>query len=430
MTKLATTTLSTSAASVTFSNIPQHFTDLVVNLSTRTTYGSSGRDYIVFSFNSSTSVYSRTWLAGFDSSSKTSSTFTSETYGGIATTSGGAATASTFGDTRMYIPNYSGNNNKSYSVDATAENNSATTWMLNLAGGLWSNTSPITSITFYAAGDSISSPNANFAQHSTFTLYGIKNARQTAGNSIKATGGNISFDGTYVYHVFNSTGAFVPSQPLTADVLVVAGGGGAGSYFGAGGGGGGVLEFALQSLSSGNSYTCTVGAGATGVVTNIPGNNGSNSQFGSLTETIGGGGGGGGISGGNGKNGGSGGGGGQTGTAGTGTVGQGNNGYTYNLSQRAGGGGGAGAAATDANGGIGRTSGLINSIGSIGAGETVSGNTYFAGGGGGAPASATYGTGGFGGGGSAASGKPNTGGGGGSDQSAGGSGIIVVRYKG
>ncbi len=425
MTKLATTTLSTSAASVTFSNIPQTYTDLKISVSGRTTSGvgdSSELGTMSFSFGST----SYTWTERLLGANGTAAYST--TNSGVATShpiywlNGSGSTANTFASVNVDIPNYTLNNAKSIIYEAAPEYNN-TTLRLMLGGVSTTKTDPVTEIILTAG-------NTAFAQHSTFTLYGIKNARQTAGNSIKATGGNISFDGTYVYHVFNSTDAFVPSQPLTADVLVVAGGGGAGSYFGAGGGGGGVLEFALQSLSSGNSYTCTVGAGATGVVTNIPGNNGSNSQFGSLTETIGGGGGGGGISGGNGKNGGSGGGGGQTGTAGTGTVGQGNNGYTYNLSQRAGGGGGAGAAATDANGGIGRTSGLINSIGSIGAGETVSGNTYFAGGGGGAPASATYGTGGFGGGGSAANGKSNTGGGGGSDQSAGGSGIIVVRYKG
>lgn len=421
MTKLATVTVGAGgSATIDFSNIPQTYTDLCVLMSLRSDRSAIDSDAYI-KLNNTTTGYSYRFLYSDPNLGTPVGNSSGSTYP-MTVTNAANATASTFANSRLYISNYTSSNYKSMAIEGVSENNSIDCYTYTVAG-LWSNTAAVNQIT-------ITPYTGSFVQYTTATLYGVKAARTAVGNSIKATGGNIAFDGTYVFHTFNTTSSFTPTTNLTADILVVAGGGGAGAYFGAGGGGGGLLEFTSQTLASGNSYVCTVGAGAAGVTSNGNGNSGNSSQFGSLTATVGGGAGGGGVSGGNGSTGGSGGGGGQTGTAGSGTAGQGYAGYTFNASQKAGGGGGAGAAATNANGGNGKTSSFINSIGSgTGAGETVSGNTYFAGGGGGAPASAQYGTGGYGGGGSAANGKPNTGGGGGSDQSAGGSGIIVVRYK-
>ena len=131
-----------------------------------------------------------------------------------------------------------------------------------LIAGLTSITAPVTSITLAALA-------GNLATYSTATLYGVRNAAKTAGNSIKATGGNISFDGTYVYHVFPSTGTFTPTKILTADYLVVAGGGAiagisptAAAFIGAGvaaTGAGGVGVAA-----GGTVFSCT-GLAATGI---------------------------------------------------------------------------------------------------------------------------------------------------------------------
>jgi hypothetical protein len=75
------------------------------------------------------------------------------------------ATANTFSNGEIYIPNYTSSNFKSVSADNVQENN-ATAADGYLVSGLWSNTSPINSISI-ASG-------SNFAQHSTFHLYGIK----------------------------------------------------------------------------------------------------------------------------------------------------------------------------------------------------------------------------------------------------------------
>jgi len=121
----------------------------------------------------------------------------------------------------------------------------------------------------------------------TISLYGI----QVGDKAQKAQGGNIVVsDGTYMYHAFTSSGSFIPSQALTADVLVVAGGGGGGggTYHGGGGGAGGYLTFTSQSFAT-KSYTCLVGAGGAGGIGFQNGSTGGDSQLGSLTLVKGGG---------------------------------------------------------------------------------------------------------------------------------------------
>jgi hypothetical protein len=75
-------------------------------------------------------------------------------------------TASTFSNIEIYIPNYAGSTNKSFSIDAVGENN-ATAAYAGLVAGLWSTSSAITAI-------SIASTTL-FAEFSTATLYGISN---------------------------------------------------------------------------------------------------------------------------------------------------------------------------------------------------------------------------------------------------------------
>jgi hypothetical protein len=467
MTKLASTTVGAGGvSSVIFSNIPQSYTDLKIIISGRTSDGNTGTIANI-KFNGSTTGYSSRYFHGRGDT----------TTGGTGSTSAGdigrfpgvnsPVTNSLFSNTEIYVTNYSGNTYKPYSVDSSTEANQTIAYLI-ATSGLWSNSSAITSV-------EISSSAGTVSQYSTFTLYGIKNARQTAGNSIKATGGNIVFDGTYVYHVFNSSAAFVPTQPILADYMVIAGGGAGGPARSGGGGGGGLLS-SIQATGGGGtlqprislipgSYTVTIGAGGVadgGAV--VSGNNSSIYGAGADITAIGGGGGGnsgfGGQATGAGKPGGSGGGGLQGPTAGGApTANQGYRGGNGSASYLAGaGGGGAGAQGVDVtgptndgtNGGIGL---LLTSI-SVPTGAGING--YFAGGGGGgyfssAGLSGTAGTvgglGGAGGGGNGSvggagfPGTANTGGGGGSGRGNsggvgdtaggnGGSGLVVIRYKG
>jgi hypothetical protein len=170
----------------------------------------------------------------------------------------------------------------SYANSHAAKNYFATTGNSGVSGytgiehivGLWNNTAPVTSITFR---NNTGATFYNFAVGTTFSIYGIKAEGVTP--APKATGGAIYSDADYYYHVFGATGAFVPSQTLSCQYLVVAGGGGGGGNNTSGGGGGaggyrsamtGQLSGALSSpesavsLVSGTNYTVTIGGGGAG----------------------------------------------------------------------------------------------------------------------------------------------------------------------
>jgi hypothetical protein len=441
MTKLASMTIGVGGlSSIDFVNIPQGYTDLKVCVSARAS-GAVTMDSIYLNFNDIYSAYTTKLLQG-DGSSTSSSGTAGITASGFLAISGANATTSVFSNSEIYIANYSGSNFKTISIDTVAENN-ATSAFARIVSGLWANSSPINKIT-------LSSGSGSFVQHTTATLYGIKNARQTAGNSIKATGGNISFDGTYVTHTFTSTGAFTPSQSLLVDYLVVAGGGG--GSFGGGGAGGFRTSIGSSPLSvnTGSSYSVLVGAGGTGGTgSGTAATNGSDSSFSTITSTGGGYGGGQSNNTGAGNSGGSGGGASHgTGSSGATTTnfGAGNaGGYTpvegyaggtgkENPHYTGGGGGGSSAAG-------GNSTNSVGGNGGAGTASSISGSSVtYAGGGGGSYAS----TGAAGGGnaastsfGNGSSATANTGsGGGGANRTetrfsgAGGSGIVIIRYKG
>jgi hypothetical protein len=152
------------AANITFSSIPQTFTDLCLKVSTRDA-NANVTTYLTIGFNGSTANFSIRGLGGGGSGSGSSWTSPSNFLGdGV----GANATASTFGSLDFYIPNYTGSSNKSWSADAVGENN-ATTAQRSMVAGLWSQTAAITSIILYPL-------TANFSQHSTAYLYGVKNA--------------------------------------------------------------------------------------------------------------------------------------------------------------------------------------------------------------------------------------------------------------
>ena len=411
------------ASSVEFSGIPQTgYTDLVVKVSARGT-DSSVYAGIYVSFNGTAYNSTGRFIEG-DGSSASSATFSN---GAISFIAGATATSNTFGSTELYIPNYTGSTNKSYSSDGVGENN-ATLALAQLNAGLWSNTAAITSITLDAYLSN------TFVQGSTFYLYGVAKLGTTPAIVPYATGGDtIMTDGTYWYHAFTSSGTFTPAKTLSCDVLTVAGGGGGG---GGGGGAGGVLYSAAQSFAT--AQTVTIGAGASNNL------KGSNSSVGSLVAT------GGGAAGNQGalSNGGSGGGNDTNAAGGTGIAGQGNNGgagVAFVTNCGFGGGGGASAVggnATTTTGGVGgagtNTYTAWHSLTQTGVGG------YIAGGGGGGCGTGTTGlgpnagVGGAGGGGQGGvyvagqNATVNTGsGGGGSYGTAGGyggSGLVIVRY--
>jgi hypothetical protein len=160
-TLISSVTLASSQSTMTFSSIPSTYTDLKLVVSAR--LDAVDTDNLI-SFNGSTTSLTSKRLVGIGSGTPSSDSPTR--YAGQVDAS--SYTASTFSNTEIYIPNYAGSTNKSYSVDTVVENN-ATGAPMALAAGLWSNTAAITSITLTAN-------TGNYVQYTTAYLYGVKNA--------------------------------------------------------------------------------------------------------------------------------------------------------------------------------------------------------------------------------------------------------------
>jgi len=163
--------LASSAASVTFSSIPATYTDLVLRCSARMDpAGAFANLYIRFNSDTATN-YSDAYLSTGNGTTGNSGRDTSATLGYLGLTDANSATANTFGNFELYIPNYTASANKPYSSITSLENNTATQGYANAAiAGLWRNTAAITSITM------TSDASQSFVQYSTFYLYGISNA--------------------------------------------------------------------------------------------------------------------------------------------------------------------------------------------------------------------------------------------------------------
>ena len=149
---IASNTLSSSAASVTFSSIPGTYTDLVVVVNGTFTTGSTNN--VNFQFNGDTaSNYS--WLRLLGSGSAASSARSSDVeinVGGLSSTAQSTTVAN--------IQNYS--NTTTYK---TAIGRGNTPEYVQASLGAWRNTAAITSVKIQSA--------ATFASGTTFSLYGI-----------------------------------------------------------------------------------------------------------------------------------------------------------------------------------------------------------------------------------------------------------------
>jgi len=163
--------LTSSHATVTFSSIPQTYTDLVLFASAMSNVSTSLAGNYNIEFNGVTSSYSGRRLYADPGGTQTpySDTGTPK-WGGFVPGSGAAADVpnSCF----IYIANYSSNTQyKAWSVDVVVETNT-TSGYLGLGANLWSNTNPITSIAI--SGISSGANTGSFIVDSNFTLYGIK----------------------------------------------------------------------------------------------------------------------------------------------------------------------------------------------------------------------------------------------------------------
>tara|TARA_R110000868_G_scaffold144632_1_gene363941 strand:+ start:3356 stop:3880 length:525 start_codon:yes stop_codon:yes gene_type:complete len=167
---IATVTVgSGGASSISFSSIPNTFTDIKLVISARTNQSSWNDNSIVRFNGDSGNNYSNRRLNGSGSTVDSSSN-TSQDGFYYWNFVGANATASTFSNNEMYIPNYTSSNQKSFSAERVVENNSSTDNMVSLIAGIWTGTAAITSISIAPFYGTL------FSQYSTATLYGIKNS--------------------------------------------------------------------------------------------------------------------------------------------------------------------------------------------------------------------------------------------------------------
>jgi hypothetical protein len=160
---IATTTLGSATATVTFSTISGAYTDLVLVCNIAQ---AASNNSLRIRYNSDTgSNYSFTTLSG-DGSTASSGRDSNLTSGLVANTTGSTslvlaviAHIQNYSNATTYKTHIGRGNRASSETDATV--------------GLWRNTAAITTIEL-AMGSTF--PSNNFASGSTFTLYGIKAA--------------------------------------------------------------------------------------------------------------------------------------------------------------------------------------------------------------------------------------------------------------
>ena len=157
---LATTTLSSAAASYTFSSIPSTYTDLILVASMADNNSGADQRMLVQVNGDTGSNYSCTTLYG-NGSTATSRRLTSRTQ---FDNKSGAGNSITSPSANIYhFQNYS--NTTTYKTVLYRQNNLVNTAGTSALVGLWRSTSAINSITISCMGSLIAG--------STFTLYGI-----------------------------------------------------------------------------------------------------------------------------------------------------------------------------------------------------------------------------------------------------------------
>ena len=171
---IATTTVSSPVATVTFSSIPATYTHLQLRVVSKTTDTAAGEDNTNLYFNADTTYtnYRSHWIRG-NGTSVSASTIQSSGYNiytGTVPTSGSGQTGY-FGASVIDILDYA-NTNKYKTVRIFNGDHlmNVSFGFIGFYSSLWKSTAAITDITFTVPGAT------NYAQYSKFALYGIKGA--------------------------------------------------------------------------------------------------------------------------------------------------------------------------------------------------------------------------------------------------------------
>jgi hypothetical protein len=166
------------AASITFNNIPQGFTDLKIVVSARSGFATGDAMWLQLGVNNaldSTQSYSNIRNYANAGNVANSDRWMNATYTlYFAALPGASSTANTFINGEIYIPNYTSGHFKQIIYDGSCENNSATvSWQEEFYAALYRNKAAITNFrlgTFNGGG---------FVENTTVTVYGISNVYDT-----------------------------------------------------------------------------------------------------------------------------------------------------------------------------------------------------------------------------------------------------------
>ena len=168
---IASNTLGSNTASVTFSSIPQTYTDLILKISTRNDDTGKTETVLLRVNGLTTNVYSSAYFYA-------SGTFTSYSRENAQTNindgirgNGNTATSNVFSNNEIYIPNYTSSDSyKPISVFNAAEHNATDNNWIGVSANLVNTSDAISSITLSNTTTKV------FLTGSSFFLYGIKNS--------------------------------------------------------------------------------------------------------------------------------------------------------------------------------------------------------------------------------------------------------------
>ena len=168
-TLIQTYRLSSAQSTITFSSIPQTYTDLKVYVSSRSTLTGSPRRYIDCNINGSSA--NNTYIRSIAYSTSSYTTDYDPTNSNWSVQTAADAAANTFSQGEYYFSNYTNTtDNKAGQFTGGALGDTNNDHMVGVWGAYRTSNSAITSISF-VSGDS-----GNFAANTVFALYGIKNS--------------------------------------------------------------------------------------------------------------------------------------------------------------------------------------------------------------------------------------------------------------
>lgn len=168
-TLIASNTLSSTVSSVTFSSIPNTYTDLAIRYSTRLASGGNNGALLGIYWNSIQTQYSSNyWYKDANNTvSSTSEGAQSNALAGV--NNGSGTTANNFSTGEIYIPNYKIAYIKPFFSIAGTENTGNTSTFIYVTASSQQNTATISSIILECRAFS-------FVANSSFYLYGISSS--------------------------------------------------------------------------------------------------------------------------------------------------------------------------------------------------------------------------------------------------------------